>query len=878
LKYKIMRTKKTHPPRIAGWILKHSARYEENFALIGDFDEEYQEIARTKGPFFARIWFWRQCVRSLPVFIKDSVYWRFIMLANYLKIAFRSLKKHKGYSFINISGLAIGMAVCMLIMVWVLNEMSFDRFHENADRICRITMDLEFGTTLHTPVTLTAAGPTLIDDFAEIIAAARIDNPRRVSIEYEDKTYQETDVGFAENAIFDIFSFPFVSGDPRTALEAPHSVVITESMSRKYFGDDDPMGKILRLNNETDFSVTGVVKDVPANSHFRFNMLRSFQTLIADGDVRDDMWFDVRFYTYLLLDEHTDPRQLEQKLPGFIDKHLGDALKASGGSVVLSLQPLKKIHLYSDFERDISASGDIMFVYLFSGIALFVLLIAGINFINLSTARSSTRAQEVGMRKTLGAVRSRLIGQFLGESMIHSILAMGLSIVLIYLFLPLFKSIIGGELTINFIQTPWWLAAFLGMAVVVGVLAGSYPAFILSSFPPVHVLKGLLKAGGSHSRLRRILVIFQFSISIALIAATAIVYNQITFMKTKELGFNKEHILIIPGMSEGLRKSYRSIRSELMGLSGVIDVGASDLVPSRGHLIAPFLPEGFADDQVLAMDYLDVDAHYIPTMDITIVAGRNFSEDFATDPDESVLINETAANKIGWENPVGKRFVFRPPPNSGGEVFYVTVIGVVKDFHMQSLREKIEPLIIFNDYDSLSMLSLRIAPDNIPHTMGLLEKKWKELDPDRPFNYLFLDDSLGSQYRQEERLRTISLYFSLLAVAIGCLGLFGMASFTAEQRTKEIGIRKVLGASVSGIVRLLAKEFMLLVIAANLLALPVAYIAMNRWLQSFAYRTNIHAWIFVLTIALSLFIALITVSSQAIRAALTDPVNSLRYE
>jgi putative ABC transport system permease protein len=649
-------------------------------------------------------------------------------------------------------------------------------------------------------------------------------------------------------------------------------------MANKYFDDKDPLGKILRFNNDTDFSVTGVIKDVPPNSHFRFNMLRSFQTLIAEGSVRDDMWFDLRFYTYLLLDEYASPEQLEQKLPGFIDKHLGEALKSTGGSAQLFLQPLKKIHLYSDFERDISANSDITHIYLFSGIALFVLLIAGINFINLSTARSATRAQEVGMRKTLGAIRSRLIGQFLGESMIHSILAMGLAIVLIILSLPLFNSIIGSELSINFLPTPWLIAAFLGMAVIVGVFAGSYPAFVLSSFPPVKVLKGLLKAGGSHSRFRKILVVFQFSISIALIAATIIVYKQIIFMKNKELGFNKEHVVVIPRMGESLRKSYRSIRNELLSLSGVVDVGASDLVPSRGHLIAPFLPEGFADDQTMAMDYMDVDAHYIPTMGMEMVTGRNFSEDFATDPDESVLINETAAKKIGWENPIGKRFVFRPPPNSGREVFYVSVIGVVKDFHMQSLRERIEPLIIFYDDDSLLTLSIRIAPDNIPHTMDLLEKKWKELDPNRPFNFLFLDDSFESQYRSEERLKTITFYFSFLAVLIGCLGLFGMASFTAEQRTKEIGIRKVLGASIPGIVRLLAREFVLLVIVANLIALPVAYFVMNRWLQSFAYRMTILPGIFVLSAALSLSIALFTVSYQAIRAALSNPVDSLRYE
>jgi len=873
-----MPTHKCHPPKIAGWLIKHTAGYEENFAISGDFDEEFHEIARTKGTFFARLWFWRQCLRSLPVFIKDSVYWRFIMLKNYLKIAFRSLKKHKGYSFINISGLAIGMAVCMLIFMWILNELSYDKYHEKADRICRLTIDIEVGTTLHTPVSLTAAGPALIEDFPEVITAARVDRPGRVSVKYEEKIFQETGVGFAENAIFDIFTFPFVSGDPKTALEAPNTVVITESMAKKYFGDSDPLGKILRFNNDTDFSVSGVVKDVPPNSHFRFNMLRSFQTLMAGGSVSDDMWFDLRFFTYLLLDEFTDPGQLEQKLPGFIDNHVGEALKATGGSAKLFLQPLKKIHLYSDFERDISANSDITYVYLFSAIAIFVLLIAGINFINLSTARSATRAQEVGMRKTLGAIRSRLIGQFLGESMIHSILAMGMAIVLTKLSLSFFNTVIGSELTLDFFQKPWLLAVFLGMAVIVGVFAGSYPAFILSSFPPVHVLKGLVKAGGSHSRFRKILVVFQFSITIALIAATIIVYKQIIFMKNKELGFNKEHVVIIPGMNESHRKSYPSIRSELLSISGVIDVGASDLVPSRGHLIGSFLPEGFADDQVMAMDYMNVDAHYIPTMGMDIAAGRNFSEDFATDTDESVLINETAAKKIGWEDPVGKRFVFRPPPNSGREVFYLSVIGVVKDFHMQSLRERIEPLIIFYDYDSLLRLSVRVAPDNIPNTMGLIEKKWKELDPNRPFQFLFLDDSYSRLYRQEDRLKTITFYFSFLAVLIGCLGLFGMASFTAEQRTKEIGIRKVLGASVPGIVRLLAKESVLLVIVANLIALPVAYFAMTRWLQSFAYRMDIHPLIFVLAAGISLSIALTTVSYQAIRAALSNPVDSLRYE
>jgi putative ABC transport system permease protein len=873
-----MKRSQSQSPRIARWILKHTAKYDENFAIFGDFDEEYQDVVRKRGGLTAWLWYWWQGLRSIPIFIKDSVYWSSIMFKNYLKIAFRSLKKHKGYSFINISGLAIGMAVCILILMWVLNELSYDRFHENADRICRVTMDLEVGSTLHTPVSLTAAGPALVRDFPEVLYSSRILPPNRVAVKYEDKIFQETRVGYAENAVFDIFTFPFVSGDPKTALEAPYSVVITESMANKYFGDKDPLGEILRLNNESDFSVTGVVKDIPSNSHFRFNMLCSFQTFIKEGDVSDDQWFDVRFFTYLRLAENVDFKYLEQKLPGFIDKYLGEAMKASGGSIKLFLQPLKRIHLYSDFERDMSANSDITYVYLFSGIALFVLLIASINFINLSTARSATRAQEVGMRKTLGAIRSRLIGQFLGESLLYSLIAMVFALVLLTLSLPLFNSLIGRDLTLNFMQTPILLAVILGMAVVVGFFAGSYPAFFLSSFQPVRVLKGLLKVGASNSRFRRILVVFQFAISITLIVGTLIVYRQIVFMKNKELGFNKEHVVAIPRMGDAIRKSYHSVRAELLSLPGVIDVGASDRVPSRGNLISSFLPEGFPDDQMQTLDYMNVDTHYIPTMGIEIIEGRNFSEDLATDQDESVLINETAARKLGWDDPIGKRFVFRPPPGQEGETTYTTVIGIVKDFHLQSLREKIDPLVIFYDYDELYTFSIRIASDNVMHTMDLLKKKWGELDPNRPFHYYFLDDSFDDQYRREERLKNITFYFSFLAIFIGCLGLFGMASFTAEQRTKEIGIRKVLGASVSGIIRLLAKEFLILVAVANLIAWPIAYWAMNRWLQSFAYRAGIDPLIFVLSAILALAIALFTVSYQAIRAALSNPVDALRYE
>ena len=800
------------------------------------------------------------------------------MLKNYLKIAFRNLKRYKGYSFINIAGLAIGMAVCVLIMIWAQDELSYDQFHEKRDRVYRLIMDIQAGINLHTPLSLTPAAKAIVRDFPEVINAVRISRPSRVTMKYEDKVFQEEMVGYAENSIFDIFTFPFVSGDSKSALETAYSIVITESMAKKYFGSENPLGKILRIDNEQDYAVTGVVKDIPQNSHFTFNMLRSFETLYKEKDVNDDRWLDIRFYSYLLLDKQADAGELEQKLPAFVDKYMGQRLKAIGGSLKFFLQPLVQIHLYSDFEQDISVNGDIAYVILFSGIALFILIIAGINFINLSTARSATRAKEVGMRKTLGAVRSRLIGQFLGESLIYSYLAMILSVVLLKLFIPLFNGLIGRELSANFIQAPWLIAVFMGLAAFIGVFAGSYPAFFLSSFQAVSVLKGRIKAGASNSRFRRSLVVFQFAISVALIIGTLTVYKQIVFMKNRKLGFDKEYVIVISGMNDSMRKSYRSIRNELMNLPGVVDVGASDIVPSRGRLVAPFLPEGFAENQVQTMDYLDVDAHYIPAMGMEIATGRNFSEDFGTDPDESVIINETAAKKFGWDDPVGKKFIFRTGEGSDRKTINMSVIGVVKDFHMRSLRERIEPLIIFYDYSSLRSFSIRIASDNIVHTMSLLEKKWNEFEPNKPFNYLFLDDAFDSQYRGEEKFRNITLYFSLLAIFIGCLGLFGLASFTAEQRTKEIGIRKVLGATNLNIVYLISKEYTWLVLLANIIAWPVAYYAMNRWLQNFAYRINIGLWTFLLAGALAFVIALLTVSFQAIKAALANPVDSLRYE
>ncbi|MBN1224472.1 MAG: ABC transporter permease [Candidatus Aminicenantes bacterium] len=870
--------KNGHPPKIPGWLIKISAWFDDGFAAYGDVCEEYYEIFKSRGRYSANLWFWRQCIRTFPVFIKDYLIWRMIMFNNYLKVALRNIKKQKGYALINISGLAIGMAACIMILLWVQDELGFDKYHENADRIYRVTIDANLGTQMKAPVSPTPAGPAMVAEYPEVLQYVRFDNPNRSPVVVGDKEYFEDNVAFADNSVFDVFSFPLLRGDPKTALKTAYTAVITEDTARKYFGDEDPVGRMIRFGGEKEYAVTGVVKNVPANSHFTFNILRSMETRYVENRREMENWMAVSQYTYLLLDKNADPHVLEQKLPALIEKNLGPVLKSIGASITLHLQPLRKIHLYSDFAGDIGTQGGILYVYLFSAIALFVLLIACINFINLSTARSATRAQEVGMRKTLGAVRHRLVGQFLGESVVYSLLSLFFAVVLILAAIPWFNSVVGRGLGLNILKMPWLIPAFVGIALVVGIIAGSYPAFFLSSFQPVRVLRGKLKFGTKNIRFRRILVIVQFAISIVLIIGTMMIYKQLLFMKSKNLGFDKEHVVVLPGLDDVMEQSYQTLRNEFKSLPGVISIGASSMIPGRGIRRSAFQPEGFSQDQSQTMDYLDIDPDFFAALGIQVAKGRNFSEDLATDRSESVIINETAAKNFGWDDPVGKQFIFAPDQNSENREVRMNVIGVVKDYHNTSLRLKIDPMILFYDPSGFSDFALRIGPKNIPRTVSLIKDKWKELLPQKPFDYFFLDDSFDSQYRAEEQMGNLTLRFSLLAIFIGCLGLFGMASYTTEQRTKEIGIRKVLGASAGAVVRMLSKEYIVLVAIGNLIAWPAAYFMMKSWLDNFAYRTSLAFWIFLAAALLSLAVALLTVSYQSIRAALSNPVDSLRYE
>jgi putative ABC transport system permease protein len=800
-----------------------------------------------------------------------------IMIKNYLKSALRNIKRHKGYAFINIAGLAIGMACCILILMYITTELNYDRYHTNAERIFRLGLDANMGgTTVVTPISNIPSAPTLIQGYPEVLDAARIRTVSKRAVQYEDNVFFENGILYADSSIFKVFTFPMIKGDPNTALEPAYTVVLTEETAQRYFGNDDPMGKILKYNNQYDFTVTGIMANIPKNSHFNFDMLCSYETLYDIDREAMEEWFNFRDYTYLLLTEGFDYRELEKKFPALVDKHMGDMLKALGGEIRFFLQPLTSIHLHSNLENEIRANSSITYIYIFFAIGLFILCIACINFMNLATARSSTRAKEVGMRKVVGAERKELIWQFLGESLIYSIFSMMIAILFVRLALPFVESLSGREMRLNLAEMPWLVPSFIGLVILVGLVAGSYPALFLSSFRPAHVLKGNFKAGSANSRLRSFLVVAQFIISISLIIGTGIILSQLNFMKNKSLGFEKKNTLVVEIKDRNMQQSLDSIKAEIQKIPGVLAVSSSSLVPGQEPSVQPFIPEGYTEKQAQLMESFRVDHDFFPTLGMEIVKGRNFSPEYGTDSSTAAIINETAAKRYNWEDPIGK--TIRAPSDEVGKWQTYTIVGVVKDFHRTSLHSIIAPQIIGNDPSNFDTLAIKIHAENSDGTLSLLREKWKDVDPIRPFEFIYLDAMIDRLYGAEERLSDIFSSFSVFAIFIACLGLFGMASFAAEQRTKEIGIRKVLGASVPGVVVLLSKDFLKLIVVANIIAWPLAYFGMNKWLQNFAYKSGIGIWVFLYTGILAVGIALVTVSYQSIKAALLNPVDAIKYE
>ena len=864
-------------PRLAAWLLHRLTPRNRREVLLGDFEEGYREMAAFAGAARARRWYWGQVVRSTPPFLYQSSYWSLIMLKNYLKIALRQVRRQKGYAFINVSGLAIGIVCCLFILLFVRDEMSYDRFYENADRIVRLIEDVHtVNQTLYQATSAPAMGPNLLLDYPEVLHAVRFLRTDRL-LQYGDLRFQESHIAFADSTVFEIFDFPLLRGDAKTALTAPYSVVLTASVARKYFGDEDPMGKTMTLENEQALTVTGVLRDLPGNTHLPFDILLSFTTLEAmvTSNLQQN-WGWNSYYTYLLLPEGYDPALLEGKLPDFLDRHIGEWLQSRGFSYTLHLQPLTDIYLHSSRIGEPGPGGNVTYLYLFSSIAVFILLIACVNFMNLATAQSAARAKEVGLRKVVGAQRRQLAMQFLGESLLTSILALLLAIGLFRLLLPLFNGLTGKALALDALWTGSTVFFVPGLLLLVGVVAGLYPALVLSGFRPALVLKGAFRTSRRGVALRKGLVVFQFAISIILIVGTAVVAVQLDYLRNQNLGFEPEQQLVIYFDGDGqVQQQAETIKQVMRKHPAVISASMSSSVPGNGiwNNLLVHVDVAPGQTQEAAIDNYAVDVDFIDQFGIEVVAGRGFSNDFATDATAAFVINEAAVQHFGWTTPeetLGKRFV---RGDREGEI-----IGVVKDFNYRSLRQQVDPLFLWILPSWTAYLTLRVRTEDVTQAVADVERLWKDVAPQRPFTYTFLDDQFNQQYQAEEHFGKLFGYFALLAIFIACLGLFGLASFTAQERTREIGVRKVLGATVPQIIVLLSKDFAWLVLLAFVVAAPVAYLAMEEWLTGFAYRTAISWWIFLIAGLAALGVAVLTISYQSIKAALANPVESLRYE
>ncbi len=795
------------------------------------------------------------------------------MFKNYLKIAVRNIFKNKIYSFINIAGLSIGLAGFILISILIKNELSYENFHKKENRIYRVVeIQNQKGIgKLNVAVTMGPLSPALKDYFPEIESSARLKPVPSVFCKIGSEGFYEDGLSFADQSVFNIFTIPFIKGNPKTALETPNSLIISETIAQKYFNNDNPLGKTITISGVTessDFIVTGVFKDYPKNSHIFFNMLGSYK-FIENSFSWLKSWETNSLATYILLKKGINYKEVENKFSRFLKDNVP---KESQSDLQMYLQPLKDVHLYSTnitYQTYSRNEGSAETVYLFSIIAFFILLIACINFMNLATARSTKRIKEIGMRKVLGSSRRKLIYQFIGEAVFISLIAFVLSIFIVEITFPLFKNIFEDRIIFSYTGSAMFFLELIGITLFVGIISGSYPAVFLSNFQPAQSLKGNLPSKNKGSFLRKVLVILQFSIAVILMICTGIVANQMSFIRNKNLGFNKEHIIYLPIRSKDTRDKINLIKTELRKNPQIIDAAAGSGLAGASGSEGDVTVAGTNGQTKLMMRYSYVDPDYINTMQMKIVEGRNFSPLHSTDSSASVIINEAAVKKFGWKNPIGKQFENKP---------LLTVIGVVKDFNFFSLHSAIGPLMMSIQPDEFNYLLIRIKPGNIPETINYIESTWKRIVPGRPFDYAFLDKHFDDIYKSDRQTGEMFGFFSFLAIFIACLGLFGLASYTVEQRTKEIGVRKVLGASVGSVIFLLSKDFLMLVLAAAIIAAPVSYYLMNNWLQDFAYKIQINWWMFAAAAAIALTIAIGTTIFHALKAATSNPIKSLRYE
>ncbi len=846
------------PPRIASFLLKRLILPEIRSGAMEDFSEQYSWIYQTRGRLLATIWYWAQILHLVPGSLRNLFYGKIIMFIHNFKLSLRNIKRHKIFTFINVSGLAVGLACCMLLLLWVQDELSYDQFHEHAKHIYRvIEKNMYDSGTTYSSSTPAPVAPLIKSQAPEVTDFARF-WPDTFTFKFGEKSFPLYS-GIIDPAFLSIFSFPLIKGDPETALTNPTSILLTQESAEKIFGNEDPLGKTLLFEGK-DLAITGIMADIPQNSHLRFACLLPL-SLAEELGLKLDNWADSRYLSYIKLHDEASISEVMGKIKDLEKTH------APGGSKTeLLMQPLTKIYLYG-----LNSAGPIAYVYIFSLVALFSLMLAGINFINLTTARSSQRAREIGLKKVVGAKRGQIIHQLLSETLFLTLISLTLSVFTVILVLPAFNHLSGKQIALDIQNYPEMGLGLLLITILTGLLAGSYPAVFLSSFKPVKTLKGIsyIEVHGGAPRLRKALVIFQFALSIALIICTTVINRQMNYMRNRELGIDIADVICVP--VDNLEEDYATLKAELRQNPNILNVTATSsplAYYSVGTSGAEW--EGKEKGQRISMGLAMVDFDTIATFKLQMAAGRPFQKEFATDATEAFIVNETAVLAMGLQDPIGKRFSWNQRDGR--------IIGVVKDFHNRSLHQEIQPFVFLVSPPWFRYLSIKINPAANKEALNFLKDKWKKLRPGQDFSNFFLDSYIDGFYRSEQRMGKVLQYFTFIAIFISCLGLFGLTTFSAAQRTKEIGIRKVLGASVSRIIVMLSQDFTKRVLLANVIAWPVAYYFMHKWLQNFAYRTRIDIWMFLMAAALTMLIALLTVSYQSIRAALANPVDSLRYE
>ncbi len=869
------------PPKIASWLIsKFSHQYHQKPAL-GDLEEIYFEKAEEEGIESAKRWYRKQAILSIKHLFNIIIFWSTSMLKNYLKITFRNINRYKGYSFLNISGLVAGITCSILIFLYIQYEFSYDNFHESADNIYRIVAkeptNYFMGKNVFV-VTQAFLAPTLMEEYPEVISATRYGGAGGL-LGYQGKWFIERSGIYADENFLNVFSYQMISGNREDVLTEPNTIILSESQAKKYFGNNDPLGEVLSLKNRYDLKVTGVFKDIPENSHLKFDFIVSFRTLLSDPERAERMkrWSASSYRTYIRLDENTEYRDFENKLVSFVDKYVGERAKSEAGeNYKYILQPVKSIHLHSDVNFEGSDNNDMKFIYLYSLVGFFILLIACINYINLATAKSLKRLREIGIRKVVGAQRKQLFIQFIMEALVFSIFALVISMLLIYLLLPFVNSIADRNIEIELAGNMLLIICISLIVFFVGIVSGSYPAIYVSAFRPVNALKskGLLLS--KNSLMRNVLVTGQFLISIVLIICTIVILTQIDYIKNKELGYDLENVIEVRLDRGSYNGIIESLKQELLANKHIKKVSSGNcppmLVDSRGGY---HLESNTGEMTYTRLYQVTVDYDYIDLFKIAIVEGRGFSSDHVLDLENSVIINEAAANAMGWEKAVGKSIKRKKRSKSEQEW---QVIGVAKNFHSLSMHLDIRPLIILPQDNNYSSVFIKIDPDNLAETLDFIRETGEKFNPGFPFDFHFLTDEYSDMYKSEQRLATIFTWFSGLAILIACLGLFGLISFVVESRTKEIGIRKVLGAKAYGNIIMLIKDFIKLILIANIIAWPVAWLGMNNWLQNYAYKIEPGIGVFILAGFLSLLIALATIGYQSVKASISNPVDSLRYE